>query len=353
MTRQRERGSSAANSDVKQLPSDFSFDALGIDELGTMFTTLGSGSGGLGMSIGSRGNSGGPFAMRYQTPSPIVSESSAAAALSPPAAVEAQRSGEMAVVPLFRRDSAEAAREMVRTASDAARELGSSAAATGGTTSTAAIAPAATRAAPAARAVAIAPLRAPQQSSQPKYVLSPAVIAAAAAAAEALSMANEEEPSIGPDGKPIVRKQRKNMREKQRREEVSASFNALTELLDLQTTTKFKCNKVTVLTTAVAEIEALRVATAQQQREIADLRSRLDAAGDGGGGGGRQRPPAQQQQQRQRQRQQQQQSQSQSQSQQRPALNKSLGSDDDMRAVLADLAASGSPTSQETSSAFL
>ena len=350
MTRQRERGSSAANSDVKQLPSDFSFDELGIDELGTMFTSLGSGSGGLGMSIGSRGNSGGPFAMRMGTPSPIGSESAAAAALSPPAAVEAQRSGDMAVVPLFRRDSAEAAREMVRTASDAARGLGSSSAKSGGTTSTAAIAPAAARAAPAARVVATAPPRAPQRSSQPKYVLSPAVIAAAAAAAEALSMANEEEPSIGPDGKPIVRKQRKNMREKQRREEVSASFNALTELLDLQTTTKFKCNKVTVLTTAVAEIEALRVATAQQQREIAELRAQLAAAGGGCGGGGRQRPPAQQarppaqqqQQQRQRQRQRQQQS------QQRPALKQSLGSDDDMRAVIADLAASGSLSSYGT-----
>ena len=128
--------------------------------------------------------------------------------------------------------------------------------------------------------------------------------------------------SVGPDGvKVVVRKKRKNMREKQRREEVAASFNALTALLNLQTPSKFKMNKVTVLTTAVAEIEALRSRVAAKEREVDALRAELAqrsrgaSSGGGGGEGGGARMES------------------------RPALNRSLGSDEDMRAVIADLGA--------------
>ena len=128
--------------------------------------------------------------------------------------------------------------------------------------------------------------------------------------------------SVGPDGvKVVVRKKRKNMREKQRREEVAASFNALTALLNLQTPSKFKMNKVTVLTTAVAEIEALRSRVAAKEREVDALRAELAqrSRGASSGGGGREGGGARME--------------------SRPALNRSLGSDEDMRAVIADLGA--------------
>ena len=138
LTRQRERGSSAANSDPKPLPSDFSFDDLGIEELGTMFSSLGSGGGGAGGSLGS----GGPFAgfSPRMAMSPLTGEAGGSSAAS--AVDEKRSSGEQqqAIIPLMRRDSAEEARSMVRAAADrgsVASSLVSSSAACADATSTA------------------------------------------------------------------------------------------------------------------------------------------------------------------------------------------------------------------------
>ena len=196
LTRQRERGSSAANSDPKPLPSDFSFDDLGIEELGTMFSSLGSGGGGAGGSLGSGGAFAG-FSPRMAM-SPLTGEAGGSTAAS--AVDEKRSSGEQqqAIIPLMRRDSAEEARSMVRAAADrgsVASSLVSSSAACADATSTApqrssassssstASAAAMARAGGAAVSPAAAP-RPPLRS--PGSGPSASVVAAAAAAAAAL-----------------------------------------------------------------------------------------------------------------------------------------------------------------------
>jgi hypothetical protein len=62
---------------------------------------------------------------------------------------------------------------------------------------------------------------------------------------------------------------RKNVRERERREEVNTSFENLHSLLGLKSLTRARYDKVTVLTAAAKEIHALRHANARQQQALA------------------------------------------------------------------------------------
>ena len=112
-------------------------------------------------------------------------------------------------------------------------------------------------------------------SNDPPHLVVPSasaapVLAAKIAAAPAPTVAAAPQQAATP---PLSRAQakqmRKNVRERERREEVNTSFEKLHSLLGLKSIGRARYDKVTVLTTAAKEIHALRHANAQQQQALA------------------------------------------------------------------------------------
>ena len=112
-------------------------------------------------------------------------------------------------------------------------------------------------------------------SNDPPHLVVPSasaapVLAAKIAAAPAPTVAAAPQQAATP---PLSRAQakqmRKNVRERERREEVNTSFEKLHSLLGLKSIGRARYDKVTVLTTAAKEIHALRHANAQHQQALA------------------------------------------------------------------------------------
>ena len=113
-------------------------------------------------------------------------------------------------------------------------------------------------------------------SNDPPRVVVPSagaapVLAANIAAAPAPTVAEQPQQvaATAPLSRAQAKQMRKNVRERERREEVNTSFEKLHSLLGLKSIGRARYDKVTVLTTAAKEIHALRHANAQQQQALA------------------------------------------------------------------------------------